>query len=116
MNHWLKSLCAALAAGAAVCGGAAPARAQAPSTSQAAHVLGSIQGLELSVSVGSDGSYSIASPGISGAVIRSDVEAEVDSRVLRSSAYPQHRVVQAESSDDFGAGSTLTVNGGQYHA
>jgi alpha-galactosidase len=92
MNHWLKScICAVLAAGASVCWGAAPAQ----------NVLGSIQVMGASVTVDSEGSYSIASPGISGAVIRSDVEAVVDSRVLRSSAYPQHQVVQS--------GSTLTV-------
>jgi hypothetical protein len=92
MNHWLKScVCAVLAAGASVCWGAAPAK----------NVLGSIQGMGASVTVNSDGSYSIASSGIPGTVIRSDVEAVVDSRVLRSSAYPQHQVVQS--------GSTLTV-------
>jgi len=92
MNHGLKSCaCAVLAAGASVCWGAAPAK----------HVLGSIQGLGASVSVDADGNYSIASSGIPGTVIRSDVEAVVDSRVLRSSAYPQHQVVQS--------GSTLTV-------
>jgi hypothetical protein len=62
-----------------------------------------------SVTVDSDGSYSILSPGIPGVVIRSDVEAVVDARVLRSSAYPQHRVVQSEFRDDVGPGSTLTV-------
>jgi hypothetical protein len=63
----------------------------------------------VSVDVDSDGTYSIASPDIPGVVIRSDVEAVVDARVLRSSAYPQHRVVQAEFGDDGGTGSTLTV-------
>jgi hypothetical protein len=72
-------------------------------------LLGSIQGMTLAVAIYADGSYSIASPGIAGTVIRSDVEAEVDSRVLRSSAYPQHTLVQSESRDEFGAGSTLTV-------
>jgi hypothetical protein len=62
-----------------------------------------------SVTVNSDGSYSIASSGTPGAVIRSDVEAVVDSRVLRSSAYPQHQVVQSEFHDELGTGSMLTV-------
>ena len=101
MNRWLKSgICAVLAAGAATA---------APAARHEARVLGSIQGMGASVSVDSGGDYSIASPGIAGAVIRSDVEAVVDSRILRSSAYPQHRVVQAEFSEDAGTGSTLTV-------
>lgn len=110
MNHWLKSCgCAVLAAGASVCWDAAPAKTAAPSTPHGVHVLGSIQGMDMAVTVDSDGSYSIASPGIPGAVIRSDVEAVVDSRVLRSFAYPQHRVAQSEFRDEFGTGSTLTV-------
>jgi alpha-galactosidase len=100
MNHGLKScICAVLVAAAPICWGAAPAKSE----------LGSIQGMGGSVTVDSDGSYAIASPGISGTVIRSDVEAVVDTRVLRSSAYPQHRVVQSEFHDEVGSGSTLTV-------
>jgi hypothetical protein len=110
MKQWLKCyICAALAAGTAICGGAAPAEASAPSAPRAPQVLGSMQGTGLSVSIDSDGSYSIVSPGIPGAVIRSNVEATVDSRVLRSSAYPQHAVVQSDFSDDLGTGSSLTV-------
>ncbi|MGA2190293.1 MAG: PKD domain-containing protein [Steroidobacteraceae bacterium] len=110
MNHWLKPcVCAVLAAGASVCWGEQPARTPAPSTPRGVHELGSIQGMGASVTVDSDGSYSILSPGIPGVVIRSDVEAVVDARVLRSSAYPQHRVVQSEFRDDVGPGSTLTV-------
>jgi hypothetical protein len=41
--------------------------------------------------------------------MRSDVEADVDSHVLRSSAYPQHNTVQTEFHDEFGSGSKLTV-------
>ena len=33
----------------------------------------------------------------------------MDSRVLRSSAYPKHTIVRSESADEFGPGSTLTV-------
>jgi alpha-galactosidase len=110
MNHWLKScVCAVLAAGASVCWGEVPAKTPVPSTPHGVHVLGSIQGMGASVTVESDGSYSIVSPGIPGVVIRSDVEAVVDARVLKSSAYPQHRVVQSEFRDDVGPGSTLTV-------
>jgi alpha-galactosidase len=110
MNHWLKScICAVFAAGAAVSSGAAPANASASPAPHGVHVLGSMQGMGMSVSVDSEGSYSIASPGIPGVVIRSGVEAVVDSRVLRSSAYPQHQVMQSEFTDDLGAGSTLTI-------
>jgi alpha-galactosidase len=111
MNQWLKScLCVALAAGAAVCWGTAGASESVHSASHdGAHILGSIQGKTLSVAVYSDGRYSIASAGIPGTVVRSDVEADVDSRVLRSSAYPQHSVVQSQSQDELGTGSTLTV-------
>ena len=100
MNHWLKScVCAVIAAGASVCWGAAPANS----------ALAAIQGVSGSVSVDSDGSYSITSTGISGAVLRSDVEAVVDSRLLRSSAYPQHQVAKSEFHDDLGSGTSLTV-------
>ena len=71
--------------------------------------LGSIQGKNLSVEINSDGSYSIEQAGIPGTVIRSDVEADADSEVLRSSAYPQHKTMQSEFHDEFGSGSMLTV-------
>jgi alpha-galactosidase len=97
MNQWVKSgLCLVLAAGPAV--GSGDAR-----------VVGSIQGNSLSVVVYADGSYSISAPGVPGPVIRSDVEAQVDTRELRSTAYPQHTIVQSENQDEFGAASTLTV-------
>ena len=63
----------------------------------------------LSVGINSDGSYTIAQPGIPGTVMRSDVEADVDSQVLRSSAYPQHKTMRSEFHDEFGSGPTLTV-------
>src|ERR1700722_10819334 len=81
--------------------GAAPRDASA--------VLGSAQGKGESVAIHADGDYSIASPGLADAVIRSGVEAEVDSRVLRSSAYPKHILAQSEFQNDFGAGSILSV-------
>ncbi len=109
MNRRLKScFCVVLAAG--FCWGAATAKMPAPATARGGvQVLGSIQGAGMAVSAYSDGSYSIASAGIAGTVIRSDVEAVVDSRILRSSEYPQHRMVQSEFNDDFGTGVNLTV-------
>ncbi len=111
MNQWLKScLGLTLAAGIAVGDSAATAADQAHSTSRdRAQVIGSVQGKTLSAAMYSDGAYSIAATGITGVVIRSDVEAEIGPRVLRSSAYPQHRIAQSEFQDEFGAGSTLTV-------
>jgi alpha-galactosidase len=111
MNRWLP-LCAGLviAVGAAVGSSSAGASEQAHSTQRdRAEVIGSVQAKTLSVTMYSDGAYSIASPGIIGVVIRSDVQAEVGARVLRSSAYPKHNIVQSEFQDEFGAGSTLTV-------
>jgi hypothetical protein len=72
-------------------------------------VLGSIEGVSLSARVYADGTYSIAAPGIAGPVIRSDVEAVVDSIVLRSTAYPRHAIELSELPDELGSGATLTV-------
>jgi hypothetical protein len=103
-------VCPALAVVLAVCGNTAFAGQQANVTpNDKTSVLGSAQGKSLSVAVYSDGSYSIASPGISGIVMRSDVEAEVDSHLQRSSAYPQHNTVQSEFKDEFGSGTKLVV-------
>jgi alpha-galactosidase len=110
MNQRLKSCLGVIMAAAAVGSGAALAAEQAHSTPRdGTQVIGSLQGKTLSAAIYSDGAYSIESPGITGAVIRSDVEAEVGDRVLRSSAYPQHHIVQSESQDEFGTGTTLTV-------
>ena len=111
MNQSLKScMGAVIAAGAVLWSCSVIAAEQAHSTpSDRAQVIGSIQGKTLSVTTYSDGAYSIASPGITGAVVRSDVEAEVGTRLLQSSAYPQHHIAQSEFQDEFGAGSTLTV-------
>jgi alpha-galactosidase len=111
MNRWLNSCLGLLiAAGVAVGSSTLRAAGQAHSTPRdAAQVIGSVQGKTLSVAMYSDGAYSIASPEIAGAVVRSDVEAEVGARVLRSSAYPKHHIVQSEFQDEFGAGSTLTA-------
>jgi hypothetical protein len=73
------------------------------------HALGAVQESSLSVAISSDGDFAITSPGISGTVIRGDMEAQVDSRVLRSSAYPKHSIAQSEFQNEFGAGSVLKV-------
>jgi alpha-galactosidase len=111
MSLWLKAcLCAVFAAGAVVGGSAESARSQAHGVPQGgSHLLGSIQGMDLSVSIESDGGYDIKSNGFPGTVIRSDVQADVDSGVLRSSAYPQHTLVKSEFHNEFGTGSILTV-------
>jgi alpha-galactosidase len=72
-------------------------------------VLASMEGHSLSAQVYADGTYSVSAPGISGPVIRSDVEAVVDSMVLKSTDYPQHRVERSESNGQWSSGSTLTV-------
>jgi len=104
------SACAVLVAALTVCGNTAFAGQQAPAEpNDKTPVLGSAQGESLSVAVYSDGSYSIASPGIQGTVMRSDVEADVDSQVLRSSAYPRHNTAKSEFKDEFGSGTKLVV-------
>ena len=111
MNQCLKSCIGlVIAAGVAIGTNTVRASEQAHSTPRdRAQVIGSVQGKTLSVAMYSDGAYSIASPGITGVVLRSDVEAEIGARALRSSAYPQHRIAQSEFQDEFGAGSALTV-------
>jgi alpha-galactosidase len=69
----------------------------------------SAHGKELRVSVYVDGSYSISRLGMTAPILRSGVEAEVDGKVLQSSAYPQHRTAQSDFHDEFGSGSELTV-------
>jgi alpha-galactosidase len=104
------SVCAALVAALTICGNTAFAGQQAPAApNDKTPVLSSAQGKSLSVAVYSDGSYSIASPGIQGVVMRSDVEADVDSHVLLSPVYPQHHTVQSEFKDEFGSGTKLVV-------
>ena len=110
MNRWLKScFYVGLAAQAAVCWNPASASESTRSASPGLHVLDSIQGKTLAVAFYSDGGYSITAPGIPGPVVRSDVEADVDSHVLRSTAYPQHTIARSEFHDEFGTGSMLTV-------
>jgi len=102
-----------LTAGMVACGSQAYANKHDRSTTRnAMHGLGSIQGKNLSVNVNQDGSYSIQRAGIPGTVVRSGVEADLDSQVLQSSAYPQHKTIQSEFQDEFGSGSELTITHG----
>ena len=111
MKQWCKwSLCAVLAGGMAVCGNTALASKPASSPPQdGTRVSGSIQGITLTVAVYSDGTYALTSSAIPGLVVRSDVEADVGSHVLRSTEYPRHGTVQSEFHDEFGSGSKLVV-------
>jgi alpha-galactosidase len=111
MNQWLKSYSCCFAAFAAViCWRTAAANDQSRGAPrEVLGTIGSIQGKSSSVTISPDGDYSITSPDIPGVVLRSDVEADVDSRVLRSGAYPRHIAVQSDFQNDFGAGSILTV-------
>jgi hypothetical protein len=102
-----------VAGGVALTGALDPSRAaaneRAPASPARMQVLGSLHGMATSVTVYANGDYAIASPGRGGTVIRSDVEADVDGRVLQSPAYPKHNLAQAEFQDEFGSGSLLTV-------
>jgi len=105
-----RSMYALLAVGVVAWGSPAHASKHAQSApSDGMRGLVSIHGKTLSISINPDGSYSITQPGIPGTVVRSDVEADVDSHVLRSSAYPQHKAIQSEFQDQFGSGWELTV-------
>ena len=75
----------------------------------AVKTIDSIRGKSLTINIGSDGSYSIASDGVSGAVLRSNVEADVNNEPLLSSAYPQHKIARTEFHDEFGSGLKLTI-------
>jgi hypothetical protein len=68
-----------------------------------------LKGKVLSIGINADGSYSISQSGMPGTVLRSDVGADVDSKVLRSSEYPKHETVQSEFDDQFGPGTQLTI-------
>ncbi len=96
-----------LALVAAALGGGAAATAEQARSAAGARVLGSLRGMASSITVYANGDYTIN--GANGIVIRSDVEADVDSEVLRSSAYPRHTVTESQSQDQFGSGSVLTV-------
>src|ERR1700722_12115056 len=111
VKYWSKwNLCAVLAVGACVLESPTFASQSDQATARdGMSGLSSIQGKTLSVEISSDGSYSIKQAGIPGTVMRSDVEADADSQVLRSPAYPQHKTVQSEFHDEFGSGTMLTV-------
>ncbi len=111
MNRWFRQTCVLFAASAMAGGTHAYASVHDTATHQdGTGVLGSIQGKSLSVIINEDGSYSLMQSGTNpGVVIRSEVGAEVNSKGLQSSAYPQHKVVRSEFRDEFGSGSELTV-------
>lgn len=112
MNQWFKrQTCALFAASVVVvCGAYAYANAQDLATAHdGTGALGSIQGKSLSLTINADGSYSVMQAGIPGAVIRSNVGAEVNLQWLQSPAYRQHKTVRSEFHDEFGSGSQLTV-------
>lgn len=73
------------------------------------NILSTIQGKTLSIGITADGSYFLTAPGIAGDVLHSDVEADVDNQILRSTDYPQHKIARSEFHDDFGSGAMLTV-------
>jgi hypothetical protein len=114
MNPWLKRPLYLVLAVTAMAGwhpaAANDTRAASRDASRdGSTVIGSLQGKSASAAFYSDGDYSIASPVGAGAVIRSGVEADVDSKVLKSSTYPKHAVVQSAFHDEFGAGTALSV-------
>lgn len=73
-----------------------------------AAVEGFVQGTNLTISVEA-GSYSLQAKGLSGAILRSEVSAEVNGANVSSSAYPKHVVKQADFRNEFGSGTELTV-------
>ena len=92
---------------AAALGGTAAAAAEPVHSAASLRALGSVHGTASSVTVYDNGDYAISAA--AGTVIRSDVEADVDAHVWRSSAYPRHTLAQSEFHDQFGGGSLLTV-------
>ncbi|HJY17596.1 MAG TPA: glycoside hydrolase family 36 protein, partial [Xanthobacteraceae bacterium] len=106
MNSRLKIWLGLALAAAALGRGAAAADEQSQSAPNL-RVLGSLHGMASSLTVYANGDYAITGP--AGTVIHSDVEADVDARVLRSSSYPRHTLAQSEFRDQFGSGSALAV-------
>ncbi|HMH12952.1 MAG TPA: alpha-galactosidase [Edaphobacter sp.] len=68
-----------------------------------------IQGSGLSIETFNDGSYALRSQAISGVVLRSGVEVDIDGSTLKSSEFPRHLSLIAPFSDQLGAGRILTV-------
>jgi alpha-galactosidase len=106
MNSRLK-IWLGLALAAAVLGRGAAAADEQSQSAPNSRVLGSLHGMASSLTVYANGDYAITGP--AGTVIHSDVEADVDARVLRSSSYPRHTLAQSEFRDQFGSGSALAV-------
>jgi hypothetical protein len=106
MNSRLK-IWVGLALAAAVFGRGAAAADEQSQSAPNLRVLGSLHGMASSLTVYANGDYAISGP--AGTVIRSDVEADVDVHVLRSSTYPRHTLAQSEFRDEFGSGSALAV-------
>ncbi len=111
MKRWHQwSLCACVAVCMTAPGNSAIASKPVSTEPQnETGISGSIHGKTLTVTLYSDGTYALTSSDISGPVVRSDVEGDVDSHLLRSTAYPRHQVVQSEFQDQFGSGSQLVV-------
>jgi hypothetical protein len=90
MNPRSKILIALLLAGGAVAatalGASVAATDRKGQPADRTQGMGSIQATTSAVIFYANGDYAITSPGVRGTVIRSDVEADVDARVLRSSA------------------------------
>jgi len=99
----LAALLASLVLLAAIAGQAHGARRNT------ARQLGSTVGKNLTITVYSDGSYTVLRSGSTAPVLRSTVEADVDGHSLRSADYPQHTVAQSPFTDALGAGTALTV-------
>jgi hypothetical protein len=68
-----------------------------------------VSGKGLSISVDTQGGYTVRSAADAAPVYHSGVEADVDAMTLRSVDYPKHEAATEAFSDQFGAGSTLTV-------
>jgi alpha-galactosidase len=111
MKQWFRwNMCVIIAVGVVAFGSSAYARQSGQAASHdGLRGIASIHGNTLAVEINSDGSYSIKQAGIPGTIMRSDVEADADSQVLRSPVYPQHKTVQSEFNDEFGSGPMLTV-------
>ncbi|MGE5205755.1 MAG: alpha-galactosidase [Chlamydiota bacterium] len=74
-----------------------------------ARPLATMRTPSLEVSVAPDGSYSITPHGGAAPVLRAQVAAVIDFRMLPAGAYPRHNVVQTTFLDELGPGHMLTV-------
>ena len=69
----------------------------------------SIHGKSLTATINPDGSYTLTQVSSTSAVLRASVEASVNDEILSSSAYPQHKTIESDFHDQFGAGRELIV-------